>query len=95
MGFKNVKEWLDKLVDNQNELRNLKYCNSQIELCGPTDTIHIFRGIEKIADAVGVELQMICDDSREYPYRYFFRYRGWEVTQIEEKQIVGVTDGTN
>ena len=94
MELKNVKEWLDKLVDTQNELRDLKYCNTQIEVCGIMDHIHIYRGIEKIADAVGAELRMIRGDDREYPYRYFFRYRGWEITQIEEKQIVGVTDGT-
>ena len=95
MEFATVKEWLDKLVDSYNELKSLKYCNTQIELCGLYDNIHIHRGIEVIADAVGIKLNVTYDSYSDYPYRYHFMYRGYEIVQIDNKPLEGAAYGTD
>lgn len=97
MEFETVKEWLDKLVDSYNELKNLKYCSTQIEMCGIMNHIHIYKGIEIIAEAMGIQLEMICDDDikYKYPYKYYFIYRRYEILQLCEKPLEGVADGTD
>lgn len=96
MEFETVKEWLDKLIDTYTELKNLKYCNTQIEICGVHDFIQVYSGIEIIADAMGIKLWTKYDkENTEYPYKYYFGYRGYEIMQICEEPLEGVTDGTD
>lgn len=48
--------------------------------------LHIYDGIDKLAAAVGGEI--FCEDrgDSDYPWQYFFVYRGIKVFQIEKKK---------
>ena len=92
MEYEAVKEWLDQLVANRNELHNLQFFNNKIEVCGVHDSIQIYQGIEILADAMGVKLNMQRNHEEvyPYPYRYYFNYCGYEIVQVCVEPLEGV-----
>jgi len=97
-----IIEWLDSIVDALNiatensyilswgklNLDEGEYENS-IQPCGSNNYryIHIYTGIDKLAKAVGCELECNEGWSKEYSYRYFFKYKGVEIFQLEEREL--------
>lgn len=87
MGYTEIKEWLDKVVENIKETEKLCEFNTQINICHPGKGIHIFRGIDIIADNMSLELKEANDQSTEFPYRYSFMYEGIEFFQLEQERL--------
>ncbi len=81
-----VMEWLDRIIENMKEQKALSRFNNQIMICGSKDHIQMFKGIEIVADELGIELQSKPHAGRIPPYaqktRLFFDYRGIEVFQF-------------
>ena len=85
MKYEKIKEWLDKLVDNNVEAKQLEEFNNQISTIFADDYIHIYKGIQIIADVMGIELKERKRECKVFPYEYFFEYRGIEFVQIRKE----------
>ena len=98
-----IVEWIDTIAENARKLYESAYTldygklneekgeyEYHIHPCSHNEylTLHIFEGIDKIADAVGVKLS--CEDrySPEYPYMYSFEYKLLKIFQIEKEPLV-------
>lgn len=80
-------QWADRLVAHMKEEDELiKLCNddrviSEIIRGGSREGIHVHTGIDKLADALGVELTVETRDCKRYPYRYSLEYKGFVFTK--------------
>lgn len=52
---------------------------------GDYEKLHVYRGIEKIAEAVCTPLLVEKRRDNEYPYEFYFYYRGVRIFQIEKE----------
>ena len=70
-----------RLVDGEYE--------NTVELCGwePKYQLHIYEGIEHIADVLGIPLE--CEENRgtPYDYEYSFVYKGVKVFEISKEAL--------
>lgn len=70
-----------RLIDGEYE--------NTVDLCGwtPELRLHIYEGIEHIADVLGITLE--CEDNRgtDYDYEYSFFYRGVKVFEISKEPL--------
>ena len=82
-----IKEWLDAVVDLDRKRRRLASLCSGIQLCSSREDTQLHTGIEKIAEAMGLELQHCVEEDREYPHRYKTVYRGVEFVQVSDKPV--------
>lgn len=61
---------------------------NEIEICGMSSSldtgVHIYKGIEQLAELLGVELEKEERYDKRNPYDYTFRYKGYRVFQIGE-----------
>lgn len=57
MDFVNVKEWLDRLVAECRAIKASEFFSSQIKIHTEIDNIYVDKGIDLIADMIGVELK--------------------------------------
>lgn len=90
MEFTDAREWLDALVDNLEQRKNLTYFNNQIRTTGGTGDIQIYTGIDILADLLGIELEEEIFKGMEYPYCCYFFYRNIKIFQLSrERMIVG------
>lgn len=87
MGYTEIKERLDKVVKNIKEAESLCDFNSQISFIRPLKRIHVFRGIDIIADSMGLELREENDWGDDLPYKYSFMYEGIEFFQLEQERL--------
>ena len=74
-------QWLNKYINTYIDLNRLSQFRDvrTADVCIP-DTVHIFEGIEQLADALGVTLEYVnARDGRKDAYFY---YRGKKVFQI-------------
>lgn len=83
-----IKAWLDKLVDNNQQRKELVTFNNQIRVFHPDTCIFVSSGIELIAKIMGIELVETYDENREYCYQYGFSYRGTMFRQMEQERLV-------
>lgn len=81
MEYQEVKNYLDALIRVRDEARNIQRFNSSIEaIMAASSDIHIYKGIEIIADVMGLKL-----DKKKFldrKPRYFFIYAGVEFFQL-------------
>lgn len=89
MSADEVREWLDKLIANKNELEQIKNFNQQIITCGPFDNITFFIGIDIVADLIGERLMEEKREGELYPYAYSFCYKGQIFRQISPERLGG------
>ena len=94
-----IREWLDRIVINhvkawKNEydlcwgtFKNGEYSN-EISICRDSIVkIHIYRGIERLAKAVGEKLQYRYREGEgKYPHEYYFNYKEAYVFEIREEK---------
>lgn len=87
MEYENIKDWLDKLVDNRNEAIALTVHNTSIltTTCD-SERIHLYKGIDIVADVMGLPLEEKYFND-ECPYMYTFRYRDVMFVQLSEKKL--------
>lgn len=81
MEIEEIKEWLDWHVANLKECQAHAQLNSSIRTCFAERYIHLYRGIDIIADVLGVKLEVkkLKDDVLQYS----FMYGETEVIQLE------------
>lgn len=94
MEYASMKEWLDKIIDAKEHLKSLEQFNSRICSYGTSKDIPIEGNIEEVADTMGVQLQETKTKYEEYPYKYNFYYRGYEIYQLREERLESFA-GTN
>ena len=91
MDFESVKAWLDLNISIRKQLAEAQELNNNISLCtlNRENTVHVFEGIELIADALGFEL--LADEKWEdddHPYFYYFMYGEFKVFQLSRERLV-------
>ena len=87
-----IKEWLDKLIENIENFNSLRNFNSQIYTLPHDRTIMIYNGIEIIADML--ETSLICEDSGGdfFNFKYYINYKGYEIIQFSKERLDAVSD---
>ena len=87
-----IKEWLDKLIENIENFNSLRNFNSQIYTLPHDRTIMIYNGIEIIADML--ETNLICEDSGGdfFNFKYYINYKGYEIIQFSKERLYAGTD---
>lgn len=82
-----VKQWLDKLIENRQQAIDLKYFSRSVSVCLTSHkTIQLYRGIEEIADAIGETLHCSIWENAEYPINKWFMYKGWCFDQCFKRE---------
>lgn len=84
MGFVEIKEWLDEVVDHLDELKAREQLNSLISLNFghfTPDTILVHKGIDIMAAAIGEPLCFMKTRCNIYDFVAYFVYRGYCVKQ--------------
>lgn len=74
-----IREWLDRLIQNRLEEDDLRYFNSQISAVPQAYFIQLAKGIEIAAEAAGAELmeESTCtSDQKQKILKQYFTYRG-------------------
>lgn len=89
MEYEKIRDWLDKLAELQKEQQQLSFFNSQIATTCGLDDIQIHRGIEIVADVMGLSLTETFRKGYEYPYKYSFSYEGVLFIQISTERLPG------
>ena len=97
MSYEEIREWLDKLIENKLEAIALKEFNNEIGTLGDeTKEIYLFKGFYIIADILGAEIvkgnpfNSILDEKRMCQISYF-TYNGFRFSFVEDVP----DDGTN
>lgn len=88
MEFTDAREWLDALIANAEERRNLTYFNNQIRAMSEPGYIQIYTGLDILSDLLGVELEEEILKGSEYPYCYYFIYRGIKICQVTRGRMI-------
>lgn len=78
-----AKDWLNALVENMEQRKSLEKMNSQVSVIPNPEYIHIYTGIEMLADILGEEI-IAGDWNEDYTARYFF-FRNVKVLQLDRK----------
>ena len=89
MDFESVKAWLDENIAIRKRLVELDNFNEEMQLCtvNKENTLHVYKGIEIIAELLGkVLVETEFDD--DIPYKYYFMYDGVEVFQLSRERLV-------
>lgn len=91
MGYWEVKNWLDAIVETIQKQKQLVHLNSSIVTHEPHDYYFLSKGIEIIADVMGLNLDYEVDESSKFPHKYGILYRGIVFQQYEEEPLEGIT----
>ena len=90
MKYKKIKEWLESLIKVYHKTKATAEFDAQICICEPFSSgIHIYKGIEMVADVMGLALKEIKRDDAYIPYEYSFIYKGVKFFQITEERLEG------
>ena len=87
MEYANIKEWLDKLIQNKEELKKLVNFNSRISTYYVDNSIPINDHIEEISDIMGAKLIEKIKKKEDEFYHYHFMYKGYRIHQLSEERI--------
>lgn len=86
-----LRKWLDVVIEKRKWLYENDKPTPEILLCAVSEEVQIVRGIETIAEELGVTLwesDVFQIDSNNYKYLYFY-YRHTRIYQIEEEKENG------
>ena len=81
------KKWLDKAVKVHKITANMSDVNDDVVLCAfraKDIRIHVFRGIELLAEAVGEKITV--SNHSDFLLEHGFEYKGCRVYQLKEKR---------
>lgn len=97
MSYEEIREWLDRLIENKLESIALKEFNNEIgTLEDEGKEIHLFKGFYIVADILGAEIvkgnpfNSILDEKRMCRISYF-TYNGFRFEYLEDMS----DDGAN
>ena len=93
---------IDRIIDNQGY--NLAWGDvidgefeNEIQLCGLSkgvyNSIHVYNGIDKLADLLEVPLLEEDRNDEDYPYYYYFYYKDKEIYQISKNKLICEEEG--
>ena len=93
-----MQAWLDERIEAVKQIAEIKKSMDDYPLVWgrlidgkyePKLHLHIYEGIEHIADVLGITLK--CEDNRgmDYDYEYSFAYKGVRVFEISKEAING------
>lgn len=85
MEYANMKEWLDKLIQNQEERKSLVFFNNRIRTYHVDEEIAINNHIDEVADAMEIELTE--EERKDGYYQYSFKYRDYVFYQITRVRL--------
>lgn len=81
MEYQEVKEYLDNLIQVREEAKSCECLNSSIQaIMISYPEIHMYSGIEIVADTMGIRLD--SKKLRDGTMKYFFTYSGTEFFQL-------------
>lgn len=88
---KKVERWLIKVIKQKQELLYLAGCNEDLKLCGCDESVHIYKGIEKLAFYLGLTLtyepSWYGDNGRiTADYNGVFIYQIWKKGAVQDVQ---------
>lgn len=71
-----------RLIDGEYE--------NEVDMCGwtPELRLHIYTGIEHIADVLGITLECEADRGTAFDYEYSFVYKGVKVFEVSKEAII-------
>lgn len=98
MDKEKVKQWLDNLVLSRKIYLENEDLTDEICVCTGSlgDGIHIYSGINEIADVMALDLKEKFFENDDYPYKYWFVYDGVEFFQISNRKLeVSANAGTD
>ena len=85
MEYEKIKEWLDLLVEDFKRNNEHADFNSQIYTCHSRDAVHMCRGIEIVANVMGLELRRKDLPYEEYSHESYFIYNDVRFFQMYRK----------
>ena len=79
-------QWMDTQIEIRKQMQEELYCGETVMVCCPEMSygIHIYAGIGELAQAVEVEIRFHIEDDVDYPFEYYFAYKGVKFFQLEE-----------
>lgn len=82
-------QWMDTQIFIRKQMQEEKFCGETVMVCYPemSDGIHIYAGIGELAWATGSEIKCINYLDDEYPFEYYFIYKGMKFFQLEETRF--------
>lgn len=88
MEFTDLKEWMDFQAKFYKDAKMSSSFNSQISVCNMYGGgVQMYRGIEIIADMLGLEMKEEVYEDPEYPYTYIVFYDDVPFYQLEEERL--------
>ena len=85
MKKRDVLEWLEQVVATHKAyLAALEKRNSKIRFC-TINGIHVYKGIEYLAAAAEKKLEVKERGCEQYPYEYWFEYKGMLIFQLNQE----------
>lgn len=86
MEYQEIKDYLDNLIRVYKESRAAESFNSEIKAITVSykEMIHIHKGIDILADVMGIPLEVEERDDAEFRFEYSFKYRDFLFFQIEK-----------
>lgn len=85
MEYEKIKEWLDLVSEDFRRTNEHARFNSQIRTCHERDDVHLYSGIEIIAEVMGLELRRRDLPYEEYSHESYFIYNDVKFFQMYRK----------
>ena len=87
---KTVEKWLEDYIKTNERLQRISSYSDEINCCGRSSSeVHVYRGIRKIAEALGEEVVVTERNDDTYPIELSFKYKlgnkTYKVFQLEEE----------
>lgn len=87
MEYEKIKEWLDEHIKHLNNARRINDFNNQISANVTYDNVLIFKGIDIVADVMGLNLKESIHEDLTLQYEYSFTYNGITFVQYSQKRL--------
>lgn len=90
MDYITTKEWLNRQLELKQEGEDSRELNSSVAVYSEDSDILMSKGIELVADIMGLDLveEVKPGTDYNYPYWYSFVYGGVKFVQIEKERLV-------
>lgn len=81
-----LKQWANKMVKIYNLTNAVSKYSDSVMACEPfCGGIHIYTGLDEVAEAVGKKICIRNREHTEYPYEYYFKYKGVEFYSLRKQ----------
>ena len=79
-------QWMDTQIEIRKQMQEERYCGETVMVCcnDLSDGIHIYAGIGELAQAAKAEIRFHIENDVDYPFEYYFEYKGVKLYQLEK-----------